>query len=1159
MEYLKRRFLNIAAGMLLVLPASGYSVEFSQKPLSVGNAVEPNVMFIIDDSGSMSWQYMPDSISGSWRASGIYVCTEEWWGFCASGYNLYEGDTASNRWYYSSLENTVYYNPSISYEPPVKHDGSRYPQASFSNVYLDGYAQSGTQIDLNSRYIIRTGAGVPGAVRRFNEAFYYSFHDSDSCKNNSKNNGCYTYVSMSDATLGEKQNFANWYSYYRTRIFASRAGIGEAFSELENNFRLGWGRINKGQSSIDGSDNLRAVVQGVRAYGESHKNDFYDFLYDAPTNGGTPLRRALEGAGTYYETSAEAWADDPGEDVHSISNPERECRLAYTVLMTDGFWNGSEPSSSVGNADGDDGDEITGANESFTYEAKAPFSDSHSSTLADVAMHFWKRDLRPELANLVPKTEVKSVPVDKNQDEVPYQSPAFWQHMVTYGVGLGVSPISEEPEEAFKKIRSGEAIGEDGSGWPEPSADDPANIDDLMHAGINSHGGFFSASNPQTFADELSNVLDELTKDPGSATAAEVAGDTVAEGELLFSASYDPSNWTGDLKAGSFGSGDNLIPDFDSIVNTANGWSAAAQLDDDSFDPGSRVVITFVDGTGAPFRWDDLSIAQAADLSLDGDAALGQARLNYIRGDQSREGANTEPSFRSRASRLGSIVNSSPKYVGAPSSGWPDSGPFGTEDDRYSSFVEDNADRTPIVYAGANDGIFHGFQATLGANGGEERLAYVPGFLYSSDAYRGLHYLTDPNYSHRYYVDLATRKQDVYSKGRGSNGNATNDRDWRTILVGGARAGAKGIFALDVTAPGTFAESNAPGLALWEFTAEDDDRLGYITQPPVVALSEWGGSTRWTIFLANGYNSDTTSTGFFALDLEGGLDGTWTENTDYRYIEFENGGDGLSPLTVLDTTGDYLANRIYAGDLDGNIWVASNQSGGNWATASSDPLFTAEGPVTGAPAVGSNKDMPRATNEPNLMVYFGTGKYLETTDVTDTSTQAFYGIWDKGMVNLDSNNLIERVLEAEQRNVDGETMDIRISEGDPVNYTTHYGWFADLTDDGERIVHNPIVRGDYVYINTIIPSADPCQGGGSGWIMGFGRMGGIVVDNAKAFSRFPNDTQGYKTGGMASQLTVSGDTLLYDESGDDTKAEELPPLGGDVPGAGRRGWHELVE
>src|SRR5690554_7036206 len=89
---------------------------------------------------------------------------------------------------------------------------------------------------------------------------------------------------------------------------------------------------------------------------------------------------------------------------------------------------------------------------------------------------------------------------------------------------------------------------------------------------------------------------------------------------------------------------------------------------------------------------------------------------------------------------------------------------------------------------------------------------------------------------------------------------------------------------------------------------------------------EWpDGNIRWTVFVPSGYNSG--STGFFMLDLEGGLDGNW-DNSDYMYFEFKSGGSGLSPLTLIDNVNeDHLVDRVYAGDLDGNMWVAVNNEG----------------------------------------------------------------------------------------------------------------------------------------------------------------------------------------------------------------------------------------
>src|SRR5690606_18833793 len=140
-------------------------------------------------------------------------------------------------------------------------------------------------------------------------------------------------------------------------------------------------------------------------------------------------------------------------------------------------------------------------------------------------------------------------------------------------------------------------------------------------------------------------------------------------------------------------------------------------------------------------------------------------------------------------------------------------------------------------------------------------------------------------------------------------------------------------------------------IPLWEFTSDDDPRMGYLMEPPTVGLAYWGknkADPRWTAFVPNGYNSATQTTGFFMIDLEGGLDGTWTKGTDYRFIAFETvtGATGLSPIRQLDLDLDRVIDRVYAADLKGNIWSATYTSTGNstWIPShGATPLFTAQG------------------------------------------------------------------------------------------------------------------------------------------------------------------------------------------------------------------------
>ena len=82
-------------------------------------------------------------------------------------------------------------------------------------------------------------------------------------------------------------------------------------------------------------------------------------------------------------------------------------------------------------------------------------------------MYYWNRDLRPELEN-----KVKTDPGD----------PAFWQHMVNFTVGLGVNGTLRFPED-LADLQSGVKR------WPDSvPGDTPTAIDDLWHAAINSRG-----------------------------------------------------------------------------------------------------------------------------------------------------------------------------------------------------------------------------------------------------------------------------------------------------------------------------------------------------------------------------------------------------------------------------------------------------------------------------------------------------------------------------------------------------------------------------------------------------------------------------------------------------------------------------------------------
>ena len=300
---------------------------------------------------------------------------------------------------------------------------------------------------------------------------------------------------------------------------------------------------------------------------------------------------------------------------------------------------------------------------------------------------------------------------------------------------------------------------------------------------------------------------------------------------------------------------------------------------------------------------------------------------------------------------LGDITHSSPVYVKEPPRPWNDIH-FGKPGQRYSDYQDDQQDRKAMVYVGANDGMLHAFTVESGSRdginypAGGELFAYIPSMLASTARNQGLRYLANRKYEHRYYVDLTPTASDVFMDFYSTS--APMNPEWRTILIGGLRGGGKGLFALDITCP--YQTSSAGNTCddekftqdnvLWEFSGADDPDFGLTFAEPIVAKVNFSsglaeeeerngnGTGRWAVIVSNGYNSASGRAVLFVLFLDGGLDGDWENGRDYLKLYAGDASDdtptdknGLSSPTAIDITGDGLIDRVYAGDLKGQMWV----------------------------------------------------------------------------------------------------------------------------------------------------------------------------------------------------------------------------------------------
>ena len=508
----------------------------------------------------------------------------------------------------------------------------------------------------------------------------------------------------------------------------------------------------------------------------------------------------------------------------------------------------------------------------------------------------------------------------------------------------------------------------------------------------------------------------------------------VVGGSQLFLAFYHPVNWWGSMSAKSLvynastdtlGTATNANWDGSCVLTGGNCAAMGSTATVSVQAPSARQILTWNNSTttpaGIPFQWSSLTTAEQTTIGS-------SDRVNFLRGDRTKEIANTGGTFRNRTSVLGDIIDSSPTWVGPPSFNyagpWDDklSATTPPEGTTYASWVTSNASRMSVVYTGSNDGLLHGFRAgvlssdgsTNTNNDGHELIAYMPGQVLNAihPASASLDY-SSPSYQHNFQIDATPGVGDLYY--------GTGAVKWHTWLVGGYGPGAHpggsvnsnaatiadpvgGIYALDISDPTAFSESNAGTLVIGEWNSSTlsctgnatcGTNLGQVSGTPLIRRLHDGG---WGVIFGNGLNSKTGRAGLFIMHVDN--NGTKT----FQYIDAGAGpANGIVDVAAADLDGDHITDFVYAGDVLGNLWRfdLTNGTSSNWGTAVTKLFTTASGqPITTAPVV-SEIPAVTASGFPKLIIAFGTGQKLPLTatasEVYATGTQSIYGVWDSNL------------------------------------------------------------------------------------------------------------------------------------------------------------------
>ncbi|MEG1833907.1 MAG: PilC/PilY family type IV pilus protein [Burkholderiaceae bacterium] len=1119
-----RRRLALAvllAGVWAAHPAAGF--EIAQVPPFLRATVDPNIVVTFDDSGSMSWAFVPDSLDIDERL----------------------------RRFKSSRYNALYYDPEVQYPIPLGPNGQPIAAApAFGAAPINGFRAhkfggQAVTVDLYNGYRPTLAYDPSSMMQSFAEhtsadlelikaewkrrrdgkdgifltitpgpAYYYRYKTNTAGCTDSTNENCYTlvFVSKNSGVDGsdERQNFANWYSFYRTRNLLTVAAAANAFQRMPDRARVAWQALNScaddNFSGPCGSVNVKHHIrQWVRTSDNdaSHRDNFYRWLFNLPASGGTPLQAAAARAGKYFISTSDdgPYGLDPNQSppVKTVGGAAKQlaCRPNFHLMLTDGIWNSVLNSTNNRNCTDSSGNlvlcgdkdrtDITLPGASYQYRDSSLtkiYRGQGTNNMADIAFHYWATDLRPDLGNKL----LPYMPDTSSQDaEVnfwnPKNDPATWQHLTTFTVGLGLSNTlvgsAANPPWAgstfagagYADLRAGTKT------WPDTGESvSPGNVYDLWHAAINSRGQFFSAEKPGDLAQAFATALYRIdTQD--TASAALVANSTrLQTNNLLFQAKFDSGDWTGQLIAYAMQ---------DSGEPGAIQWNTRTT----TFNAKKRKIFTHNGSTGIPFERKAL---KDADLWT---AGYSNKVLAYLSGDQSQE--DDADGLRQRASILGDIINSDPVFVANESFGYTSLPEGRNAASRYDDFIRDQkkcvrttvengirtcVSRTPMLYVGANDGMLHAFNALTG----EEKFAYIPNALLGD-----LPLLAAPDYSHRYYVDGSPTAWDAFI-----------DRRWRSVVLGSTGAGGKSVFALDVTDPERFDADKV----LWEINAtsgpEFSNDLGYtIGQGTIAKLND----KSWVAVFGNGYRSNHNKAVLYIVDL---ATGKLIKKIDTG-IGSANAHNGLGTVSLHDRNGDDVYDSVYAADMLGNVWKfdLSDADPARWGVAfDGKPLFTATSADGKPQPIQGTIELirpPATVGQPgDVMLLFGTGRFFATTDRADLTRQSFYGILDSGtrITATGRSALQEQTIETLKINLRGAAdTHVRKLSANPVAWNSgKRGWYIDFRardtsasppvytpDEGERVIGAPVLKAGRVIFTTMIPSSDACDFGGSGWLMEF--------------------------------------------------------------------------
>lgn len=612
-----------------------------------------------------------------------------------------------------------------------------------------------------------------------------------------------------------------------------------------------------------------------------------------------------------------------------------------------------------------------------TWGSGAPYATTYDDSLADVALAYYTTNLRSGLATgKVPKTTT-----DENVN----------LHMNTYGLTMGARGLLFTSEDAARPTAEG--------AWTDPTQNrHPSAVDDLWHATINGRGQMYLADSPAETAAKIQNGLRDILSQTGAQGGIAVSTVNLSRGDSrAYFGTYNPAGWAGDLTA-------NPIDAATAEVDTTPVWSASTLLL--ARDWTTRVIAAGKAGGAVGF-----TAANVGGLVNPGGIYGTDAEvMNYLRGDRTLEGTQ----FRARTSLMGAVINSEPMVA-------RDEG---------------------MVYVQSGEGMLHAFD-TRSPDAGKELWAFVPENVLASIG----------ETVERAYA-FATKLDGSPVVGKLSDGSK--------LLVAGSGVAGRSFYALDVSSPRSLTESELAAKHRWTFPSAGDSALvakvGDAMGRPVIAKSAADGDV---VLLTSGYNNTSDGKGrlWMLNATTGAVIHEFTVNAGTLGAE-----SGLTQISAFQESNGTV-RYVYGGDLLGNLWRFDLTNKGT-----PDQVAVLKGPAGDLQPVTAAPELVMVSGKRVVLV--GTGRLLDIGDFGSSKVQTFYAIADGTTLSNARSGLVARVYNSGDDSLSGDTVD----------WATGRGWYLDLPAGGQVNTRPTLAYGAVAFVTNANGGSD-CAASSRLWLL----------------------------------------------------------------------------